>query len=138
MNKIILMGRIGGDIELSYLNNENKTAVAKFSLAVKRRFAREGKQDTDWFSVDCLGKTAENLSKFFKKGDMIAIVGEMHIDQYEKDGQKRSMPRVKADEWSFCGGKSNSEGGSAPQKPKPTAQEGFYPVNNDLDDDLPF
>lgn len=84
-NKIVLIGRLTNDVELSELNNDKKTEKAVFTIAVKRVGAKEGQQEADFFRVEALGKNASNISKYVKKGHKIYVAGEMHLDRVKRE-----------------------------------------------------
>ena len=135
MNKIFLMGRLATDPEVR--TSKNGKAVGNFSLAVDRRFAKEGEQDTDFFRCVCFGKTADTVENYLHKGMKIMVEGEMHIDQYtDKDGAKKSAPQVILDRFEFC------EKLTPPADTQPKRQssnDGFMHVPDNMEDDfLPF
>lgn len=110
MNKVILMGRLTRDPEVFYSNNANGTTVTRFALAVNRRFKVEGKQDVDFINCVSFGKNAEFVQKYFKKGQMVSVVGSLRIESYDgKDGQKRYSTDVAVDEAYFAESKSSYE-----------------------------
>lgn len=133
MNKVELMGRLTRDIELK--STQSGVSVTAFTVAVDRRFkGQDGNRQTDF--IDCVAwrQTAEFVSKYFSKGKMIALVGELQTRNYEdKDGNKRKAVEVNVEEVSFCGDKSDS-GTSADA---PVAVEAYEDVDDD-DDELPF
>ena len=90
MNKAILMGRLTRDPEVRYTQTNN-TMVVSFSLAVNRRFVREGDtQNADFINITAWGKTAEFVSKYFKKGQQVAVIGRIQSRSWEdNNGQKR-------------------------------------------------
>ena len=106
MNKINLMGNICKDLEL---RKAGETSVVKFNIAVKRRMAKEGQQQTDFISCVAFGKTAEFLSSYFKKGQQVAISGRIQTGSYDKDGQKVYTTDVIVEEVYFCGSKGESK-----------------------------
>jgi len=133
MNKVILMGRLTRDPELSYASNGDQTAYARFSLAINRRGRDE---QADFVNITAFGKTAEFVSKYFVKGQMMALTGRLQVNSYQdKEGNKRTSTSVLADEVFFTGGKSEN-----PSTPNIGANpEGFYPSDDGIsDDDLPF
>lgn len=138
MNTVILMGRLTADPELKHTAND--TAVTSFSIAVDRPMAKE--KTADFINVSAWRKTAEFITKYFRKGSMIAIQGSLQTRRYEdKDGNKRTAYEVVANSVEFCGGKN--EGGSNPTPKqsapsKKTVDEGvdYNPVESD--DELPF
>jgi single-strand DNA-binding protein len=132
MNKVHIMGRICRDLELKFSNAQEPVAILSFSVAVNRKFKKEGQPEADFINVKAFGKTAENIQKFFSKGKMIQITGRIQTGSYEKDGVKVYTTDIMAEEFNFTGEKK--EDGSV-QK----TTEGFYPINENIeDDDLPF
>ena len=105
MNKIILTGRLTKDAELSFLPTVGISKIA-FSLAVERNYQKKGAENkkVDFINCEMLGKHTENLCQYVTKGKAILIEGELNIDQYEKDGEKRSYTKVKADRLEFLAG----------------------------------
>lgn len=83
MNKIILLGRIGQDLELK---NVSETQFLKINLAVNDGYGENKK--TNWFNCTAFGKIAENISKYVTKGQQILVEGKLNAGMYEKDGQK--------------------------------------------------
>lgn len=131
MNKVILKGRLTATPELK------KTAtdiyVTDFSVAVNRRF---NKEQTDFINCQAWRQTAEFITKYFTKGQEILVVGELHIEKWDKDGETRYSTRVVVDEVDFCGNKENNKS----QKDIDTNTEdfaNFTPVE-DSTEDLPF
>ena len=114
MNKVILMGRLTRDPEVRYTQTSN-TLVASFSLAVNRRFTREGDTQTaDFINIVAWGKTGEFCSKYFKKGQQVGIIGRIQTRTWEDgQGQKRYITEVIAEETYFADSKRDpSEAGS--------------------------
>lgn len=112
MNNCTFMGRFTKDPELK--TTTGGTSVCSFSLAVDRRFKdADGNKQADFIDFVAWKGTAEFISKFFKKGDMIAIAGELQTRTYEtQDGSKRKVSEVIVNDARFCGGKSNGNAGS--------------------------
>lgn len=104
MNKVILKGRLTASPELKTTTSE--IYVTDFSLAVNRRF---NKEQTDFINCQAWRNTAEFITKYFTKGQEILVIGELHIDKYEKDGETKSVTRVVVDEVEFCGSKSENK-----------------------------
>ena len=140
MNKLILMGRLARDPEVRYTQGEKATAVANFSLAVDRRFKREGEPTADFFNCTAFGKTAETIEKYLRKGSKILVDAELRTDNYtNKEGQKVYAVRVYVNSFEFC----ESKGSAAPaEQPAPTpaapANEGFMDIPEGLVEELPF
>ncbi len=126
MNKICMIGRLTKDVEVKY--TKSNTPVASFTLAVNRRFAKEGEQQADFINIIAWSKTAEFCSKYFKKGQQIGLVGRIQTRNYEKEnGTKVYVTEVVAEEVYFAGEKKE-EHGEAWEDPNAV-------VNNDM---LPF
>ena len=129
MNKVTIIGRLVKDPEIRYTTGEKSTAVAKWSIAVDRRFKKEGGQEADFFDCTAFGKTAEILEKYWHKGMKMALVGRLEQSVWkDKDGKNRSSVGITVEEVEFC----EKKGESAPE---PQAQD-FTPVQED--EGLPF
>ena len=101
MNSVSLIGRLTRDPEVRY-SSGSQTAVAKFTLAVNRPFAKEGEQDADFIGITCFGKTAELVERYMSKGRMVGVTGRIQTGSYEKDGRKVYTTDVIADEIQVC------------------------------------
>lgn len=136
MNKVILMGRLTKDPEVRYSQSATPVAVARYALAVNRRFKKQGEQEADFINCVALGKSGEFAEKYFKKGQMVGIVGRLQVRSWEgKDGNKHWTTEVVVEEQYFTGGKKESSAG----KSNGSVPEGFYPIDESIeDDDLPF
>ena len=102
MNKVILVGRLCSAPELRYVGDKN-TALARFSLAVNRDYKNnEGNYDCDFIECNLWGKRAETFSQYMSKGELVGIEGKLRLDKYtNKNGEKRSIIRVKVDDFNF-------------------------------------
>lgn len=150
MNKVILMGRLTRDPEVRYAQGNDPLAVARYTLAVNRRFKRAGEQDADFINCVAFGKAGEFAEKYFKKGQMVAVVGRLQVRSWDdNEGKKHWSTDVVVEEQHFAESKSSFENnrGSdfAPSAPAPAAPQpsgsadGFYPIDESIeDDDLPF
>ena len=147
MNKVILMGRLTRDPDVRYSNGENATAVARFSLAVDRRFKRDGDQKADFISCVAFGKNAEFIEKYFRQGMRVTICGRIQTGSYtNRDGQKVYTTDVVVEEQEFAESKAASEanrnaGGyqSAPApSPASAVGDGFMNIPDGIDEELPF
>ena len=99
MNKVILIGRLTRDPEVRYGQGGNQTAVARFSIAVDRRFKREGEPDADFFNCTAFGKQAEFVERYLHKGTKMVVVGRIQNDNYtNREGQQVYSVRVMVDE----------------------------------------
>lgn len=142
MNKVIIMGRLTRDPEIRYSQGENSLAIGRFTLAVDRKFKKDGDQQTaDFISCLSFGKVAEFEEKYFKQGTKVIITGRIQTGNYtNKDGQKVYTTEVVVEEQEFAEGKkdgeSTNQGGS---RPSPSdANNGFMNIPEGLDEELPF
>ena len=133
MNKVVLIGNICKDPELSETNSG--IAVCRFSIAVNRRRASDdAEQQTDFFNVTVWRGLAETVARYCKKGNKVAVSGQIQIRQYEdREGAKRTSVDVVAEEVEFLSPKSNDEARTAEEPKKKPALEAF-----DDDSDIPF
>ena len=112
MNKVILMGRLTRDPEVRYSQGASQTSVARFSVAVDRRFKRDGDPDADFFNCTAFGKQAEFIEKYLHKGTKIVLCGRVQNDNYtNKDCQMVYSVRIMVDEIEFAESKNASGGG---------------------------
>lgn len=138
MNKVILMGRLTKDPELRY-TTANNTAVASFTIAVDRRFSRQGEErQADFFPVVAWDKNAEFCSKYFTKGLKVVVVGRLQTRTWDdNEGKKHYVTEVVSEELHFAESKkSQGMGDTRPAADTAQPSDGFYPV--DEDDELPF
>ena len=113
MNKVILMGRLTRDPEVRYTQTSN-TLVASFSLAVNRRFVRQGEErQADFFNVVAWGKTGEFCSKYFKKGQQVGVIGRLQTRTWDDDKGRHYITEVVAEETYFADSKRDGEASSA-------------------------
>lgn len=138
MNRVFLCGRVTRDPEVRY--GDNQKAVARFSLAVDRRFTREGDPTADFFNCSAFGKTAETVEKHVVKGTKLLIVGRVQNDTYtNKDGQTVYSVQILVDELEFVESKNRQGNASQPEETSNNAvSDGFMNVPNGIDDELPF
>lgn len=144
MNKVILMGRLTRDPEIRYTQSAEPLAIARYNLAVDRRFQRKdnsgNEQTADFISCIAFGKNAEFAEKYLKQGTKIAIVGRIQTGSYtNKDGNKVYTTDVVVEEHEFCESRS-SQDGNTQDSPKPMpADAGFMDIPTGLTgNDLPF
>jgi single stranded DNA-binding protein (ssb) len=110
MNKVILMGRLTRDPEIRCSQSETPVAIARYSLAVNRRFKRDGEPDADFINCVAFGKQGEFAEKFLKKGLMICISGRIQVRNYDdQTGQKHWVTEVIVEEQDFAESKSSFE-----------------------------
>ena len=136
MNKVVLMGRLTRDPEIRYGAGQSQTAVARYSLAVDRRFKRDAEQGTDFINCVVFGKAAEFAERYLKKGTKIAVVGRLQTGSYtNRDGQKVYTTDVVVEEQEFAESRNASgSNGSYAQ----TGDDGFMNIPDGIADDIPF
>ena len=126
-NQIVLTGRLVKDAELAYLPGAG-IPKATFTVATERNYQKDkNNKKVDFIPAEMIGKHVEKLAQYLTKGKQILVIGELNIDQYEKDGAKKSFTKVKVDRLEFLGGGKQEEH-------DPTGK--FKEVLDD--DDLPF
>ena len=153
MNKVILMGRLTRDPEVRYSAGDNSMAVARYTLAVDRRFRRDGEATADFISCVSFGRTAEFAEKYFRQGLKVVVCGRIQTGSYtNRDGQKVYTTDVVVEEQEFAESKASSDsyqnnnfgGGysarnSAPAAPSSNASaDGFMNIPDGIDEELPF
>ena len=139
MNKVILIGRLTRDPEVRYSQGSEPSAVARYSLAVDRKFKREGEQEADFINCVAFGKNGEFAEKYLHKGVKIAITGRIQTGSYtNKDGAKVYTTDVVVEEHEFAERKQDNEA-SAPA-PAPSSNDGseFMSIPEGVVDELPF
>lgn len=143
------MGRLTRDPEVRYSQAANPVAVARYGLAVKRSFVKPGEPDVDFFNIVSFGKAGEFAEKYFKKGQMVAIVGRLQVNTWEDQQKvKHTAVDVVAEEQHFAESKASFESRTAMDAPNHAPAQspssgnevasGFKATNFDEDDDLPF
>lgn len=133
MNKVILMGRLTRSPEVRYSNGAEPLAVARYTLAVNRRFKRKDEPEADFIPCVAFGKRGEFAEKYFRKGQLVGVIGRLQVRSWEdKEGKKHWTTEVIIEEQHFAESKAAKENGQAPA-------DGFYPIDETVeDDDLPF
>ena len=150
MNKVILMGRLTRDPEVRYSQGDNPMAIARYTLAVDRRFNRNGDDaSADFIGCVAFGRSAEFAERYLRKGTKIAITGRIQTGSYtNKDGVKVYTTDVVVEDQEFAESK-NSAGGdggfaggssfSGGGRPEPMAAgDGFMNIPDGIDEELPF
>ncbi len=153
MNKVILMGRLTRDPEVRYSSGDSSMAIARYTLAVDRRFRRngDGEQTADFIGCVAFGKSAEFAERYFRQGLKIVVTGRIQTGSYtNRDGQKVYTTDVVVEDQEFAESKaasmSNGGGGGyepsapAPARPAPSAAsgDGFMNIPDGIDEELPF
>ena len=146
MNKVILMGRLTRDPEVRYSQGENASAVARYSLAVDRRFKRDGEPTADFINCVAFGRSAEFAERYFRQGMRIVITGRIQTGSYtNRDGVKVYTTDVVVEEQEFAESKSanpssgeNSYQASPAPAPSANIGDGFMNIPDGIDEELPF
>lgn len=143
MNKVILMGRLTRDPEVRYGTGENSTAVARYTIAVDRRFKRDGEQSADFIGCVAFGRNAEFAEKYLHQGTKIVLTGRIQTGSYtNRDGQKVYTMDIVVEEQEFAESKAATAGnGGQNNYIRPAAAavaEGFMNIPDGIDDELPF
>ena len=135
MNKVILLGRLTRDPEIRYSAGTNSTCVAKFSLAVDRKRAKEGEPSADFINCTCFGKIGEFAEKYLHKGMKIAVEGRWQTGSFtNKDGVKVYTNDCIIENIEFADSKKEQTPPSQPQ----TDEDGFMNIPDGIDEELPF
>ena len=146
MNKVILMGRLTRDPEVRYSQGENALAIARYTLAVDRRFNRGGEENTaDFINCVAFGKAGEFAERYFRKGTKLLVSGRIQTGSYtNKDGVKVYTTEVVIEEQEFAESKNSSAGSNGGftggnRAPEPSgAGDGFMNIPDGIDEELPF
>ena len=146
MNKCVLMGRLTRDPEVRYTQGDNASVVARFSLAVDRRFKKDGEQTADFINCVAFGKTGEFIEKYGCKGTKFVVEGRIQTGSYiNKDGQKVYTTDVVVEQVEFAESKAASaqngnQNASAPTRPNVAQNDsdGFMNIPDAIEEELPF
>ena len=148
MNKVVLMGRLTRNPDVRYSQGEKATCVARYTLAVNRRFRRDGEQDADFINCVAFDRAGEFAEKYFRQGMRVLVSGRLQTGSYvNKDGQRVYTTEVILDDQEFADSKGAASdmsgyGQSAPsQRPAPTSAigDGFMNIPDGVEDEgLPF
>ena len=138
MNKWIGVGRILRDPEVRYTQGENATAIARYTVAVDRRFKRDGEPTADFINCVAFGKTGEFAEKYFTKGMRVAVSGRLTTNSYtNKDGVKVYTTEVTVEEHEFAQSKSENESTGSSSNSKQSG-DNFMNIPDGIDESLPF
>ena len=145
MNRVILMGRLTRDPNISYSQSGDNMAIARFTLAVDRRGRRQDgadQQTADFIGCVAFGRQAEFAEKYLRQGTKVAVTGRIQTGSYtNKDGQKVYTTDVVLDDIEFAESKTsqNDSDYQAPSRPAPSAAgDGFMNIPDGIDEELPF
>ena len=140
MNKTVLMGRLTADPQVRYSQGDNATAVARYTLAVNRKFKKDGEPTADFIPCVVFGRSAEFTEKYFRKGMQVAISGRIQTGSYtNKDGNKVYTTDVVVEEQEFAESKAASQQNQQNSDgPMPSSNDGFMNIPDGIDESLPF
>ncbi|WP_461818162.1 single-stranded DNA-binding protein [Faecalimonas sp.] len=145
MNKVILMGRLTRDPEVRYSQGANPTAIARYTLAVERRFKRDGEPTADFINCVALGKAGELAEKYFRQGLKVTVAGRIQTGSYtNRDGVKVYTTDVFVEEQEFAESKNsenanaNANSNSNPNSTQANTSDGYMNIPDGVDDELPF
>ena len=139
MNKIILMGRLTRDPEVRYTPKDNR-AVARYSLAVDKKYKRDDGITADFFNIVAFGKSAEFTEKYLRKGIKMLVTGRVQTGTYDKDGVKIPFIEVVVEDQEFAEGKNATSSDDSTSSSNDIAKDkdGFMHISDDLLEELPF
>lgn len=141
MNKVILMGRLTKDPDIRYSQGEKSTAVARFSLAVDRKFKQEGQPTADFINCLAFGKRAEFIEKYCRKGTKLVVEGSWQTGSYtNKDGNKVYTNECLIENCEFAESKAAAQNSQPAEGPSPNsaAGDGLMNIPSGIDEELPF
>ena len=138
MNKAILMGRLTRDPEVRYASGDN-LAIARYTLAVDRRFHRDGEATADFINCVTFGHAAEFAEKYLRQGTKIVVSGRIQTGSYtNRDGHKVYTTEIVVEEQEFAEGKNAGSGSSRPQPAPETDPDGFMNIPEGIEEEMPF
>ena len=140
MNKVVLVGRLTRDPEVRYSSGEKQTAVARYTIAVERRFKRDNEPTADFIRCVAIGRMGEFAEKYFRQGIRISVSGRIQTGSYNnKDGEKVYTTEVFIEEQEFAESKSESASAHAPVPQEgASSDDGFMNIPDNIDEELPF
>ena len=143
MNKVIMMGRLTRDPEVRCSQGVSQIAIARFSLAVDRKWKREGEPDADFFNCTVFGRQADFVEKYLRKGIKIIVAGRIQNDNYtNKEGQKVYAVQIIVDEIEFAESKNAAATNGAVMQNTPSPSQatgdGFMSIPDGAEEEMPF
>ena len=129
MNRVILIGRLTKDPEMHTTQGDRPISIARYSLAVDRRFKKDGEQNVDFINCVTFGKGAEFVEKFFHKGMRVAVQGRIQINSYEKEGRRIYTTDIVVEDQEFVESKKREE---------EKGDDDFMTVPDGIDEELPL
>lgn len=137
MNKVIIMGRLVRDPEIRYSQGENASCIARYTLAVDRKYKKDNEPTADFINCIAFGKLGEFAEKYLHKGTKIAVTGRIQTGSYtNKDGQKVYTTDVVVEEQEFC--ESKSQQSNNQQQTPPSVETDFMKIPDGIENELPF
>ena len=138
MNLVVMSGNLGKDPDIRY-SQAGKT-VASFNLAVRRRYHKDGEDESDWFNCVAFDKKAEFCEKYLHKGSKVIVEGELHNNNYESDGVKHYRDQITITNIEFGENKKPSDQNTNQEAPTPEqkSDDGFMNIPDGIDEELPF
>ena len=147
MNKVILMGRLTRDPEVRYSSGENALAIARYTLAVDRRFHKDNEASADFIGCVAFGKGGEFAEKYLRQGTKIVVTGRIQTGSYtNREGQKVYTTEIVVEDQEFAESRAASQNNSQtsagsrqqPPPPMPADKDGFMQIPDGIDEELPF
>ena len=139
MNKVIEIGRLTKDPDIRYSQGANTTCVARYTLAVDRKFKQEGQPTADFINCIAFGKLGEFAEKYLRQGIKIAVTGRIQTGSYtNKDGQKVYTTDVVVEEQEFCESKSSNQQSQNNDRPQASQDNSWMNIPDGVEDSLPF
>lgn len=141
MNNLVMMGRLTKPAEVRYTSGENPMAIASFSIAVDRRFKRQGQPEADFFNCIAFRKTAEFIEKYLSKGSKVVIQGELQNNNWtDRDGKKHYSDHIIVNQIEFAESKKSqsNEGQSGVASQQEPDENGFMNLPDTISEELPF
>lgn len=147
MNKVILMERLTRDPEVRYSSGENALAIARYTLAVDRRFHKDNEASADFIGCVAFGKGGEFAEKYLRQGTKIVVTGRIQTGSYtNREGQKVYTTEIVVEDQEFAESKAASQNNSQtsagsrqqPPPPMPADKDGFMQIPDGIDEELPF
>ena len=142
MNKVVLVGRLTRDPEVRYSQGDSATAVARYTIAVDRRFKRDNEPTADFIPCVIFGRSAEFAEKYLRQGTKIAITGRIQTGSYtNRDGKKVYTTDVVVEEQEFAESKNGGSGSgatNAPENSNTSTNNDFMNIPDDISEELPF
>lgn len=136
MNKVVLIGRLTRDVETRYSQGNEPIAISRYTLAVDRRFKKEGEQEADFINCVAFGKSGEFAEKYFRKGMKVSVAGRIQTGSYldNETGKRVYTTDIVVEEQEFCESK-NTQGRP---EPSTSSSDGFMNIPDGIDEELPF